>query len=70
MSKSKDIGLYMKFMISEIILLLSCNGNDYKLIPHLLINNMLTFLFDLREGILQETDKEDPKAIESEINIA
>lgn len=31
---------------------------------------MITFLLDLRQSILDETSKEDPLAIEAEINIA
>jgi hypothetical protein len=31
---------------------------------------MITFLLDLRQSIMDETSKEDPLAIEAEINIA
>ena len=59
-------------MVSEIVLLLACNTQQggHFLIPDLLINNMLTFLFDLRESILEETDKDHELAVEAEINIA
>lgn len=59
-------------MVTEIVLLMACNTQEGGcfLIPHLLINNMLTFLFDLRESILDETSKDHELAIEAEINIA
>ena len=72
MSKSKEVGIYLKHQVSEIVLLLACNQqqSEYQLVPHLLINNMITFLLDLRQSILDETSKEDPLAVEAEINIA
>ena len=66
-SKSKSLGVYVKHMASEILLMLSYNKN---LIPHLVISNMLTFMFDLRESIFKETSREHELAVEAEINIA
>lgn len=74
-SKSKTSGVYLKHMVSEIILNLACNkfqegpGNTF-LIPHLVTNNMISFLLDLKNSILSETSKAHELAVESEINCA
>lgn len=66
-SKSKEVGIYVKHMVSEIVLLISLNKD---LIPYLVINNSISFLLDLRSSILETTSKDHELAIEAEINIA
>jgi hypothetical protein len=66
-SKSKQIGVYVKHMVSEIMLLIAQNKD---LVPYLVINNSISFLLDLRTSILSETSKDHELAVESEINIA
>jgi len=66
-SKSKGCGVYGKHMASEILLMLSYNKT---LIPHLVISNMLSFMFDMRQSIFSETSREHELAVEAEINIA
>ena len=66
-SKNKQIGIYVKHMVSEIILLISLNK---ELIPYLVINNAISFLLDLRASILETTSKDHELAVEAEINIA
>lgn len=62
-------------MVSEIVVHLASNkyqegpGNTF-LVPHLVINNMISFLLDLRLSIFGETSKDHELAIEAEINIA
>lgn len=80
-AKSKRAGVYLKHMVSEIMLLLACNRDEIKqasasesaeklnLIPNLVINNAIGFLFDLRESIFEETSKDHELAIEADINI-
>lgn len=66
-SKSKTAGVFLKNMVSEIVLLLACNR---KLIPQLITSNMISFLIDLRSSMLSETSKDHELCIETEINIA
>ena len=52
-------------------MLLACNTSaDKNLIPHLVTNNMVGFLFDMRQSIYQETANQLEVAVETEINIA
>lgn len=62
-------------MVSEIIVHLACNtfktgAENTFLVPHLVINNVISFLLDLRKSIFSETSKDHELAIEAEINIA
>jgi hypothetical protein len=62
-------------MVSEIILHLACNKYqesiiDTFLVPHLVINNTISFLLDLRHSIFAETSKDHELAVEAEVNIA
>ena len=85
LAKSKRAGVYLKHMVSEILLLLACNRDEIvpqgadivgaensgklNLTPSLVINNTIGFLFDLRESIFAETSKDHELAIEADINI-
>lgn len=82
-AKSKRAGVYLKHMVSEIMLLLACNKDEIdektgeikdpeeklNLVPILVINNAINFLFDLRQSIFEETSSEHDLAVEADINI-
>ena len=68
-SKSKTAGIYVKHMVSEILLLIASNRSP-NLVAQLVVHNMISFMFDLRQSILSETSKAHELAVEAEINVA
>mmetsp|Transcript_10405 Transcript_10405/g.17466 ORF Transcript_10405/g.17466 Transcript_10405/m.17466 type:complete len:84 (+) Transcript_10405:1933-2184(+) len=65
-------------MLSEIVLMLSQNHINcdsetkaaMNLVPDLVVNGMVSFLFDLRQAIFEQTASSHDVAVESEVNIA
>lgn len=54
-------------MVSKVMLL---KAHNKELVPHLVVNNSILFLLDIRTSIISETSKNHELAIELEINVA
>ena len=64
-------------MVSEILLLIACNNlsnsdisNSTNLIPFLVANNMISYIFDLRESIFKDSSKLNDLVVEADINLS
>ena len=58
MAKSKQFSDYLRVLATEIIVLVSSNQGQDCLVPELVVNNAVGFLFDLRETVLKQADAE------------